>query len=614
MRVVTGRVGSWRVALLVVSVAAAFADASIVVLGLPEMYADFFGASVFSLALVVVAYNLVVAVVAFAVHPFVDRRMDARRTALLGLAVFLAACIGCAVAQSMEVLIVFRFAQGLGAGLVIVSSLNLLRRMASTAHQGITLWGGAGIIGAAIGPPFGGALTQLFGWRAIFVGVGVLAIPGIVALLRLRPAPAAQPLEAAGEPQGGGSGWSLAATELALYSTLVCALFLTITMLVDVWLLSPIEAAGVLTTLPVAALLGWGAARRLRGLTGPVAGLVLLALALLALAFVPQIHVWITVLALALCGFGIGLVVPYLNLVVASGGSEPEAAAHSVGFRHLGLVLGILVVGPLTLYGLQTSVKPAVAVGIAGVLESPVPLVEKVSLGVQAARAFAEVNPGEIPDVEQLAGVLSPESQDALIDSVAGRVQPVFTRALRWSYIAGAILALLALWPLRRVPRPRGGPGSRDGAGGGGARDRLALGAVALVLAGGVALVAWELTAGAASFGKGGREEACAGLVRETEPANVRETAQRAIEEAVYVTACTVAKAPPELLQALVDGAQEGDVVGALRGELRNAFEKYRAELGDKVAGRLESLAQAEPVQLVLNGKRIVEAVVGLGG
>jgi predicted MFS family arabinose efflux permease len=602
-------VGGWRVAFTVVALAACFADASIVVLGLPDMYADFFGATPFDLALVIVAYNFVVALVALAVHPYVVKRLDMRRTAFVGLILFLAASMACAAAQSIEVLTLFRFLQGLGAGLAIVSSLELLRRMARTPQVGSSLWGAAGFVGAAIGPAFGGVLTQVFGWRGIFVGVGCLAIPGMVALLGIHPERVDM------EHSRGTEGRAFAATELLIYGSLVCALFLTIVMMTDIWFLSPIEAAGVLSTLPIAALIAWPTARLVPGRAAPIAGFALLSLSLWCLAFVPAIDVWIAVCCLGIAGFGAGLIIPFLNDLITRG-DEPGAAAHSVGFRHIGLVLGIVIVGPLTWYGLTNAVEEAIPQAIAGIFEAPVLISDKLELGVEVAQAFQQVNVGQTPDLEEIASVLTPEEAQALATSVADRVQPVFTRALRWPFISGAILALLAIIPFLRIPRPGKEPGGPMEAAVGGSVDgegppprgraRLGLALIGLVLAGGVALLAWEFSAGGASFGEGGVEAACTGLDTPP-PATPQEAASQAITAGIYAAACVIGESPLDLVARLAQAKADGATIETLRAELVTALQGARAEIGETLESKLETLAEAVPVELVTGARAIID-------
>src|SRR5204863_4983668 len=85
------------------AVAVAFADSSIVVLALPELYGRF-DTTIEAVSWVVTAYNLAVAVTALALLLLVHRLSSA---ALLGagLGLFLAASIACAAAQSLAFLI-----------------------------------------------------------------------------------------------------------------------------------------------------------------------------------------------------------------------------------------------------------------------------------------------------------------------------------------------------------------------------------------------------------------------------------------------------------------------------------------------------------------------------
>ena len=76
------------------AVALAFADASVVALALPSMYAEF-DTTIVGVSWVITSYNLVVAVVALMVVAFA-RRLDPRRLAQGGLVLFTGASVGCA--------------------------------------------------------------------------------------------------------------------------------------------------------------------------------------------------------------------------------------------------------------------------------------------------------------------------------------------------------------------------------------------------------------------------------------------------------------------------------------------------------------------------------------
>src|SRR6185503_9646855 len=111
-------------ALVAAGVAVAFADSSIVVLALPQLYGELH-TSIEGVAWVVTAYNAAVAVAAFALILFVHR-LRARAVLAGGLIVFLAASITCTLAHSLSFLVAARTVQGVGAALLLAGSLPVL--------------------------------------------------------------------------------------------------------------------------------------------------------------------------------------------------------------------------------------------------------------------------------------------------------------------------------------------------------------------------------------------------------------------------------------------------------------------------------------------------------
>ena len=99
------------------AVAIAFADSSIVVLALPDLYGHFH-TTIEGVSWVVTAYNLAVAVTALLLV-FLVHRLPTRSLLVAGLAVFLAASIACAAAGSEAFLIGSRAVQGVGAALLL---------------------------------------------------------------------------------------------------------------------------------------------------------------------------------------------------------------------------------------------------------------------------------------------------------------------------------------------------------------------------------------------------------------------------------------------------------------------------------------------------------------
>src|SRR3954468_129791 len=239
------------------AVAVAFADSSIVVLALPDLYGAF-DTSLVGVAWVITSYNLVVAVAAGAVA-LLSGRLDPRRLAQVGLVLFTAASVGCAASVNLPMLIAFRCVQGLGAALLLPASIALLGGLAGGKEAGISLWTKVAVLGAALGPVLGGVLTQLFDWRAIFVVQAPLAG---AALFATAAGAVVLPVERTGRR---GRGALAADTALAfVFAALVGALFLAVLLVITVWGLAPIAGAAVVSALPAATLAARLVARGVR--------------------------------------------------------------------------------------------------------------------------------------------------------------------------------------------------------------------------------------------------------------------------------------------------------------------------------------------------------------
>ncbi|MFL5911195.1 MAG: MFS transporter [Gaiellaceae bacterium] len=94
-----------------------------------------------------------------------------RRLFLSGLTVFTAASLASALAGGTGVLFAARAAQGLGAAMLSPAALSIVTNAFQGAERtkALAAWGVAGGAGGAVGMILGGALTELFGWQAIFL-------------------------------------------------------------------------------------------------------------------------------------------------------------------------------------------------------------------------------------------------------------------------------------------------------------------------------------------------------------------------------------------------------------------------------------------------------------
>jgi MFS family permease len=412
---------------LAAAVAVAFADSSIVVLALPQLYGQFH-TSIEGVSWVVTAYNLAVAVAALLLVLFVHR-VNASWVLGVGLVVFLAGSIACASSQNLGFLIGARSVQGVGAALLLVGALPVLGRT----------------FGLALGPALGGVLTQAFDWRAIFIAQAPVAALGLVGLVRGHAHVEAE------------EGWrpSLARTLPAnaclglLFGALVGALFLAVLLVISVWGYSPISGALIVSALPAAALVARPLERRLEPHLAVAGGAALLALGLVGLALLPKASVALAIWALLLCGAGLGLAVPVLsNATLLPGPRLTSSGTLTVGARHLGLVLALALIAPLLASQVPKAGDKALLRGTAVLLDAPIGLDKKVPVALDLRGEFAKAQAGETPNLARpfdKNGARHDSALAAVRDDLASAIEATITRASRPAFFVCAGLAGLAL-------------------------------------------------------------------------------------------------------------------------------------------------------------------------
>jgi EmrB/QacA subfamily drug resistance transporter len=130
---------------------------------------------------VVDAYTIPLAATVLTAGAVADR-FGRRKLFLMGLVVFTISSALCGAAPGIEVLVGARAIQGLGASMMFATALALISNATPEREsrvKALAAYGAA--IGAsfALGPFIGGGLTELFGWRAIFlvnVPIGAVVI------------------------------------------------------------------------------------------------------------------------------------------------------------------------------------------------------------------------------------------------------------------------------------------------------------------------------------------------------------------------------------------------------------------------------------------------------
>ena len=317
-----------------------------------------------------------------------------------------------ALAGSLGVLLVFRALQAAGGAAALLAAFHVLD--AGESRSGRRLWLGAALVGTAAGPAIGGALTEVFDWRAIFFVQAPIAAAAALACLRRRGDPRlarraaepraeatrcdarrsaeagrlwSRPAAAVGAapvaatpaapttrrasrrtardrplrprrrgPRRRSSGASLVPLASLAFTAaaFTAVLFLLVIELVAGFAISPLRAALGVTVLPIAAL----AAAAIPGPPRPraLAGAVLLAGGAAALAFLPAAGIAWTSSRSCWPAPGMGLALPAYSGELLPERNVAEAARVLVA-RHVGIVVVLAILAPVATHKLEVTTE-----------------------------------------------------------------------------------------------------------------------------------------------------------------------------------------------------------------------------------------------------------------
>lgn len=98
-------------------------------------------------------------------------RFGPRRVYLTGLALFTLSSLMCGVAQNIDVLILSRAVQGVGASMMAPQTMVVINRVFPREKRGAALgiWGSVAGLSTLLGPLLGGIITQFLSWQWIFL-------------------------------------------------------------------------------------------------------------------------------------------------------------------------------------------------------------------------------------------------------------------------------------------------------------------------------------------------------------------------------------------------------------------------------------------------------------
>jgi EmrB/QacA subfamily drug resistance transporter len=161
--------GRWLLWVAVLGSGMAFLDGTVVNIALPDIGRDF-DASTSSLQWILNGYLLTLASLILLGGSLGDR-YGRRRVFVLGVLLFTAASLLCAISPSAEFLIAARMLQGIGGAMLTPGSLALIEASFQPGDRAraIGAWSGLGGVATALGPLLGGYLIGAVSWRAIFL-------------------------------------------------------------------------------------------------------------------------------------------------------------------------------------------------------------------------------------------------------------------------------------------------------------------------------------------------------------------------------------------------------------------------------------------------------------
>ncbi len=174
--------------MLCVSLLMVTLDNTVLNVVLPTLVRDLHATST-ELQWVVDSYVIVFAGLLLVAGSVADR-IGRKRTFVVGLAAFAAGSTWAAFSGSVGMLIAARASMGVGAALIMPSTLSIITDMfrdGGERQRAIGLWAGTSGIGIALGPIIGGLLLAHFWWGSVFLINVPIAAVGLACALPLVP-------------------------------------------------------------------------------------------------------------------------------------------------------------------------------------------------------------------------------------------------------------------------------------------------------------------------------------------------------------------------------------------------------------------------------------------
>jgi hypothetical protein len=147
---------------------------------------------------------------------------------------------------------------------------------------------------------------------------------------------------------------------------------------------------------------------------------------------------------------------PALTDASLRGPSLAASGTWSVGARHVGLVLGLVLLTPLLSSDLSDVADRAQLAGASALIDARLSIEEKVAVGQALEQAIDTAPAGEVPDLAPAlatGGDPADPARIALGERLEELISATITRGFRNAFILCAVLAALALVPVALLRR-----------------------------------------------------------------------------------------------------------------------------------------------------------------
>ena len=311
--------------------------------------------------------------------------------------------------------------------------------------------------------------------------------------------------------------------------------------------------------------------------------------------------------AFLLCGAGFDLVHEVLDgAAVPADGPAVRASAVSIGARHAGLVLGLVLIAPVLSSSLETGIDRATLRATQSMLDTELPLSDKIPVTWALRTAIEEAPRGQVPDLAAEFDERGAEGDNAMArarDELMDAVTEAVTRSFRPAFAVAAALAALAALPALFVARgPRFATSRR--------RAPSTAGIAVLGIAA-LGLVGAELAAGTRDVGQYAAQDPCAAPAETFPGDGLDGIAQRIALSALNGAACELGTTRERLVLSFDPDSGYADVTWdeetaeqALRVGARRAIDDAdeRGSLPGPVASILRFAVDRAPVGWLVDG------------